>query len=321
VSTIDAATDARTTESRDVLGANDARSLPPDAQAELRRRVVAAVVEGMSQQRAARKFNVSRRSVGVWVRAYRRDGPEALDPHRRGRRPGEQCVLSHRQQAEILVDLSRGTPDDYGLNAPLWSRRTVAAHIERRFGLHLSDTTAAQYLSRWDLVAGPGSRRPGPPRPEVSAGAELAPAGDEHVRILWRRPVPTFLGNRLIPGPGSLRAGPVRGEIGPPKDYVDLMIAATSHGSFFACLPQPTDSSALQDVAQRTMHLLRRRLCLTICQWPPDQIELLHAWCVSASPFIQIDAPSGLGVTAQTDNDTVVMSGTTRACQMVPVRE
>jgi transposase-like protein len=53
------------------VGPTDARKLSPESLADLRRRVVAAVHGGMTQSEAARAFGVSRRAVGVWVRAHR----------------------------------------------------------------------------------------------------------------------------------------------------------------------------------------------------------------------------------------------------------
>ena len=49
----------------------DARRLPPEAQEDLRRRVIRAVVEdGMKQVEAVRVFGVSRGSIDTWLRAY-----------------------------------------------------------------------------------------------------------------------------------------------------------------------------------------------------------------------------------------------------------
>jgi transposase len=47
----------------------DARKLPPSAQEDLRRRVVAAVRGGMSKAEAVRVFAVSRQSVRNWTNA------------------------------------------------------------------------------------------------------------------------------------------------------------------------------------------------------------------------------------------------------------
>lgn len=85
----------------------DARRLPARAQEDLRRQVVAALDAGMSQTRAADVFEVSRRAVGRWARAYRETGPDALRGHRRGR-PAGRHSLSRRAQAELVLALAAG---------------------------------------------------------------------------------------------------------------------------------------------------------------------------------------------------------------------
>ena len=56
----------------------DARSLPPVAQEDLRRKVIQAVMEGKKQVEVAELFGVTRQAVGKWVRRYRKGGKRAL---------------------------------------------------------------------------------------------------------------------------------------------------------------------------------------------------------------------------------------------------
>ena len=58
-----------TTAFHDRFGATDPRGLTAPLRAELRREVVEAVRGGMAQIEASRRFGVSRRTVGNWVRA------------------------------------------------------------------------------------------------------------------------------------------------------------------------------------------------------------------------------------------------------------
>src|ERR1700738_690593 len=99
----------------------DTRSLPAAALEDLRRRAVAAVESGRSQVEVARLLGVSRKTVGVWVRAYRSSGEAAFPPQRRGRRPGEQLALSFPQQRWVVKTLVTGSPDEVGLRYRLWT--------------------------------------------------------------------------------------------------------------------------------------------------------------------------------------------------------
>ncbi|HUR74837.1 MAG TPA: helix-turn-helix domain-containing protein [Sporichthya sp.] len=221
----------------------DARKLSPEGQADLRRRTVAAVEAGMSQLEAARVFGISRRAVGVWVRAHRRGGPAALDPSRRGRSPGEQFALSGRQQAEVLARVAQHPPDELGLAAPVWSRRVVADLLAVQFEVHLSTTTVGHYLTRWGLVR--GERRS--PR-------------QESIRVSWHRAAPSFLGTALVPP-------------------VDVLVAQFPRGaSYFLCLRSPYQLGALQDFALRLEGVEGNPLPFTVGGWPADQAKLLRAW-------------------------------------------
>jgi transposase len=255
--------------------------------------VVAAVAGGLSQQRAAQVFGISRSSVGMWVRAHRREGPQALDAHRRGRSPGEQYALSRLQQAELLADLAGGAPDDYGVRALLWSRRSVAEHIKIRFGSRLSVTTVGLYLARWGLsptcvslpaaTASLGRQEPRPARPP-----------QECVRIAWSRPVPRFAGKPLMPEVGSLPTGPMPGAAG-PHEYLDVMVALSSKGMFFLCLRRPIAVSGLTDFGRRASETLHRPVLLAVQDWPAGQSELLRSWCASPEPAFQVAIGSAVG--------------------------
>lgn len=230
---------------------SDARKLSPEGQADLRRRVVAAVAGGMSQQEAARVFGISRRAVGVWVRAHRESGPAALESQRRGRNPGEQLALSCAQQVELLGDVCGHAPDELGLAAPLWSRRVLADHIAVRFGVPLTTTTVGHYLTRWGVL---------------DAGRRIS-SGDG-VHVSWRRPTPQFLGVPLLPPPGR----------------VDVLVGQSPRGAtHFLCVPPPYSLAAVQDFATRLEGALGQRLSFTTGSWPAEVGGLLRAWRASQS--------------------------------------
>jgi len=67
------------------MGKQDARSLPGEAQEDLRRRVVEAVQKGLSQTEAARVFGIARGTVSRWMGLVEREGRRALKARRRGR--------------------------------------------------------------------------------------------------------------------------------------------------------------------------------------------------------------------------------------------
>src|SRR5213592_215838 len=118
----------------------DTRSLPAAAQAALRNRAVRAVLEGMTQAQAARVFRVHLNAVDRWIKRDREGGWAGLAERRRGRRAGEQAVLTEGQQQEVIALVRDATPDELGLAGVLWTRDAVAELITRRDGLLLART-------------------------------------------------------------------------------------------------------------------------------------------------------------------------------------
>jgi len=126
----------------------DARSLPSDAQAELRRSAVRLVGEGRSQTEVAGVLGVSRETVSRWIKAHREGGERALDARRRGRRPGH-TKLSQAQQLRIAKLVAGKNPDQLSLPGFLWTRALVAQLIARELGVEVGEDTVGRYLRAW----------------------------------------------------------------------------------------------------------------------------------------------------------------------------
>lgn len=129
----------------------DLRLLSREAQQDLRRRVVRAVKNGMSQVDVAAVFDVSARSVSRWVNAEREQGDRGLRSGRPGRRPEEQKALSKTQQKKIRRTIVAQTPEQAGGDGLLWTRKAVAELALRRFGIRMSLPTTGKYLKDWGL--------------------------------------------------------------------------------------------------------------------------------------------------------------------------
>ena len=128
----------------------DARTLAPAAQEALRRHAVSLVrEEGISQSEAARLVGVTRQTVNGWVGKFDDEGEESLDAGVRGRRAGEQMVLSARQQAWLVKTIRSKNPNQLRLPGFLWTREAVGELISRRYGVDLSLSAIGNYLRRW----------------------------------------------------------------------------------------------------------------------------------------------------------------------------
>lgn len=128
----------------------DTRTLTPQAQEELRRRVVAAVLAGMSKSEAARVFHVSRTSIDAWLRQHETGGEAALTGAKRGR--PKEPRLNKRQTARAVRLIRDKCPDQMKLPFALWTREAVCELLKREFGITVSVWTAGRYLKSWGFT-------------------------------------------------------------------------------------------------------------------------------------------------------------------------
>lgn len=135
------------------MARRDARFLSPQAQAEIRLRVLGALQEGMSQTQAAKTFGVSRWSVVQWAKAHRQLGEQALAAKPRGRRSGEAGKLNAKQCERLRKLIVGKMPDQLKLPFYLWTRAAVRELIEQEYGVKLSLSAVGGYLKRWGLSA------------------------------------------------------------------------------------------------------------------------------------------------------------------------
>lgn len=101
---------------------------------ELERRrfeAMALLDQGWSQVEIARRFGVTQGAVSLWVKAYRRDGPEGIKANRH---PGRTPKLSDRQRERLATMLLKGARTQ-GYRTELWTLSRVAEVIYKRFGV------------------------------------------------------------------------------------------------------------------------------------------------------------------------------------------
>ena len=132
------------------MGKQDARSLPAEAQEDLRRRVVEAVQNGLSQSEAARVFGVARPTVNRWMQLVEREGRGALRARPRGR-PRQSRLAPHQAVSTVRMIVS-GCPDQLSMPFALWTREAVQQLLARRFDLCVSVWTVGRYLRAWGLT-------------------------------------------------------------------------------------------------------------------------------------------------------------------------
>ena len=132
------------------MATKDARSLPSSAQEDLRRRVVAAVRDGMRKAEAARVFGVSRAAIHNWMTAFEQRGSTALKARKRGR-PKQSRLLPHEAATTVRLITDR-CPDQLKFPFALWTREAVQQLLAERFQVEVSVWTVGRYLNRWGFT-------------------------------------------------------------------------------------------------------------------------------------------------------------------------
>ncbi len=131
----------------------DARSLPPSAQEALRKRAVAAYLQGgLTQGEVATRFGVSRMIVSTWLKLYRMAGEDALAAHLRGPVKGTGCLLTKKQAETIRRQVIDKCPEQLKLPFYLWTREAVRDLIQRKFGITVAIRTVGNYLRAWGFT-------------------------------------------------------------------------------------------------------------------------------------------------------------------------
>lgn len=82
------------------------------------------------------------RSIERWVQAFERQGVDGLKSHPGSGRPAR---LTPAQRAQLALDLS-GEPVDLGFTQAHWSGKLLARHLERQFGIQLSQRHCQRLL-------------------------------------------------------------------------------------------------------------------------------------------------------------------------------
>jgi transposase len=133
----------------------DARKLAPAAQYELRKQVIRAYRRGHNRVQISGEVGLSYPAVCQIVKRFRASENQAvsnLSPRRRGRRVGEERLLTPDQESVIQRLICERRPEQLKMEFALWSRAAVMQLIAREHGIKLSVRGVGNYLRRWGFI-------------------------------------------------------------------------------------------------------------------------------------------------------------------------
>lgn len=136
----------------------DPRTLSPDAQEDLRRRVVYSMRhDKLTATAAAELHGVSRQSASKWSAAVAEGGTWALASRKRGPKPGSRMNAADERAIKRMI--RDDCPDQLRLPFALWSRQAVVELIRQYAGRSVSVWTAGRCLRRWGYTPQKPMRR------------------------------------------------------------------------------------------------------------------------------------------------------------------
>ena len=148
-------------EGRDIMAIElpDARQLSDPILEALRWRALRGRELGFTETQLADLLGLRRETVCRWWSAYQKGGLDAIPQDRTGRPLGSGRTLDETQAAALQAKLKDHHPDDWGIAAPLWTRRAVRELIHNEYGIDMPIRTVGEYLKRWGYTPKKARRR------------------------------------------------------------------------------------------------------------------------------------------------------------------
>lgn len=143
----------------------DARILSSEAQYAMRVRVINYIIKGHSISEAMESFEVSKSYVQKVKRLYAEGGMKGLKLGQRGRKA--EGKISMAQQKEVSKLIKDKMPEQLKLPFGLWTRKSVAALIKKRYGVEASRWTIGRYLKRMGFTPQKPAKRALEQNPEL----------------------------------------------------------------------------------------------------------------------------------------------------------
>lgn len=131
----------------------DIRSLSDDTLYDIRKQVVALHLTGEGRARIASKLNMSYSGVVKIIKLYEQAGNVVPQPAVRGRKNGQQRLLTAVQEQLLRGMIESAAPSAYGLAYHLWGRDAMAMLVQQQTGIRLPLRTVSHYMERWGYAS------------------------------------------------------------------------------------------------------------------------------------------------------------------------
>ena len=127
----------------------DARHLSIETQNYLRQQAIRLRIRGKRVCDISEYLGVHPNTVCEWWSEYIDEGESALYQQKRGRELGEGRTLSPDEETTVEAIIRGHSPEEYGIESALWTRKAVRTLIEQLCGVKMPIRTVGEYLKRW----------------------------------------------------------------------------------------------------------------------------------------------------------------------------
>jgi transposase len=133
--------------------------LSPEEQYQLRKSIVRLWKQGKHNQEIAQMLDVSERHVRNVKKIYAEQGIAGIKPKKRGRRKGEQRILTPEQEWEIKMIIVDHHPEQLKIPGCMWTRENIRDLIKQKYRIDMPLSTLGYYLERWGFSVQRPSKR------------------------------------------------------------------------------------------------------------------------------------------------------------------
>jgi len=257
--------------------------MSPQEQYEVRKAIIRLTKSGKKVKEIVEILDVSERHVRGTQASYKKDGIAGIAPRKRGRKTGEQRLLTPEQEREIRNIIVDRHPDQMKLKGCMWTRKNIAELIQQRFGIKMILSTLGYYLERWGFSVQRPTQKANKQNPEkVNAWVKeeypeiAARAKTENAEIYWGDETGVQNTADYLKGYAPVGKTPVI-EREAQKFKANLLSAISNRGKLRFVIYDKLSPDKLIDFMRRLVADTKRKVFLIL-----DNLRIHHAKKVSA---------------------------------------